>query len=160
MPWVSPRVQLGVELFVEPIVNSGLVEEVVVLRYHLWEQVCQYMQMFNCLTVSTVSCEAPVFIFTLPDRNIRSIYTYLTWPPALTIVYTLFHENKLTFFSNIIGLPKRRNKWKSVLEITKMYYFQIIKLLNKKLIKLQYIPMLFSDLVKPCSFYQILDWQR
>ena len=27
MTWVSPRVQLGVALFVEPIVNSGLVEE-------------------------------------------------------------------------------------------------------------------------------------
>ena len=27
------------------------------------------------------------------------------------------------FFSNIISLPERRNKRKSVLEITKMYYF-------------------------------------
>ena len=34
---------------------------------------------------------------------------------------TLFHE----FFSNIIGLTERRNKRKSVLEITKMYYFKI-----------------------------------
>ena len=38
-------------------------------------------------------------------------------------VYTLFHEMFSTFFSNIIGLPERRNKRKSVLEITKMYYF-------------------------------------
>ena len=37
--------------------------------------------------------------------------------------YTLFHENILKFFSNIIGLPEHRNKRKSVLEITKMYYF-------------------------------------
>ena len=29
------------------------------------------------------------------------------------------------FFSNITGLPERRNKRKSVLEITKMYYFKI-----------------------------------
>ena len=29
------------------------------------------------------------------------------------------------FFSNIIGLLERRNKRKSVLEITKMYYFKI-----------------------------------
>ena len=28
-------------------------------------------------------------------------------------------------FSNIISLPERRNKRKSVLEITKMYYFKI-----------------------------------
>ena len=28
-------------------------------------------------------------------------------------------------FSNIIGLPERRNKRKSVLEIKKMYYFKI-----------------------------------
>ena len=39
--------------------------------------------------------------------------------------YTLFHENVLIFFSNIIGLLERRNKRKSVLEITKMYYFKI-----------------------------------
>ena len=32
---------------------------------------------------------------------------------------------KLRFFSNIIGLPERINKRKSVLEITKMYYFKI-----------------------------------
>ena len=37
--------------------------------------------------------------------------------------YTLFHENNMTFFSNIIGLPERRNKMKSVFEITKMNYF-------------------------------------
>ena len=29
------------------------------------------------------------------------------------------------FFSNIIDLPEHRNKRKSVLEITKMYYFKI-----------------------------------
>ena len=28
-----------------------------------------------------------------------------------------------TFFANIIGLPGHKNKRKSVLEITKMYYF-------------------------------------
>ena len=39
--------------------------------------------------------------------------------------YTLFHEMFSTFVSNIIGLPERRNKRKSVLEITKMYYFKI-----------------------------------
>ena len=31
----------------------------------------------------------------------------------------------LTLFSNIIGLPERRKKRKSVLEITKMFYFKI-----------------------------------
>ena len=42
-----------------------------------------------------------------------------------TSTYTLFHELFSTFVSNIIGLPERRNKRKSVLEITKMYYFKI-----------------------------------
>ena len=37
--------------------------------------------------------------------------------------YTLLHENKLTFFANITGLSGHSNKRKSVLEITKMYYF-------------------------------------
>ena len=36
--------------------------------------------------------------------------------------YTLFHEIFSTFFKNKISLPERRNKRKSVLEITKMYY--------------------------------------
>ena len=31
-----------------------------------------------------------------------------------------------------------------------------VKIFNKKLIKWQYIPMLFSDLVTQCSLYQIL----
>ena len=39
--------------------------------------------------------------------------------------YTLFHEKCSTFFSNNISFPERRNKRKSVLEITKMYYFKI-----------------------------------
>ena len=39
--------------------------------------------------------------------------------------YTQFHEKTSAFFSNIIGLPERRNKRKNVLEITKMYYFFI-----------------------------------
>ena len=39
------------------------------------------------------------------------------------IAYTLLHEHFRRFFSNIIGLPEHRNKRKSVLEITKMYYF-------------------------------------
>ena len=39
--------------------------------------------------------------------------------------YTLFHEMFSTFFKNKISLPERRNKRKSVLEITKMYYFKI-----------------------------------
>ena len=38
-------------------------------------------------------------------------------------IYTLFHENVSTFFFNKISLPERRIKRKSVLEITKMYYF-------------------------------------
>ena len=38
-------------------------------------------------------------------------------------MYTLFHEIFSTFFGNKISLPERRNKRKSVLEITKMYYF-------------------------------------
>ena len=37
--------------------------------------------------------------------------------------YTLFHEQISTYFGNNISLPERRNKRKSVLEITKMYYF-------------------------------------
>ena len=40
-------------------------------------------------------------------------------------IYTLFHEFVSTFFWNKISLPERRNKRKSVLEITKMYYFYI-----------------------------------
>ena len=44
---------------------------------------------------------------------------------CIVVIYTLFHEFVSTFFSNIIGLPERRNKRKSVLEITKMYYFKI-----------------------------------
>ena len=61
------------------------------------------------------------------------------------------------FFANIISLPGHRNKRKSVLEITKMYYFyiHIIKLLNMKGIK-----WLFSDLVAPCSLYRILTSSR
>ena len=39
--------------------------------------------------------------------------------------YTVFHEHVSTFFLNKISLPERRNKRKSVLEITKMYYFKI-----------------------------------
>ena len=50
--------------------------------------------------------------------NPLKIYQTLT-----PLSYTLFHEKDLTFFSNIIGLPERRNKRKSVLEINKMYYF-------------------------------------
>ena len=46
--------------------------------------------------------------------------------------YTLFHENILTFFPNIIGLPERRNKRKSVLEIFKKVLFLN---LNDKLIE-------------------------
>ena len=42
---------------------------------------------------------------------------------ASVLNYTLFHEKISKFFSNIIGLPECRNKRKSVLEITKMYYF-------------------------------------
>ena len=37
--------------------------------------------------------------------------------PWTISAYTLFHETNLTFFPNIISLPERRNKWKSVLEI-------------------------------------------
>ena len=40
-------------------------------------------------------------------------------------VYTLFHEKMSTFFWNKISLPERRNKRKSVLELTKIYYFKI-----------------------------------
>ena len=49
--------------------------------------------------------------------------------------HSLSHEMFRTFlFANIIGFPRHRNKRKSVLGITKMYYFyiQIIKLVNKK----------------------------
>ena len=44
---------------------------------------------------------------------------------AKSLAYTLFHEFFSTFFWNKISLPERRNKRKSVLEITKMYYFKI-----------------------------------
>ena len=39
--------------------------------------------------------------------------------------YTLLHKIFSTFFSNNISFLERRNKRKSVLEITKMYYFKI-----------------------------------
>ena len=63
-----------------------------------------------------------------------------------------------SFFANIIGLPGCKNKKQSVLEIRTFFniYIQIIKLLNKKLIKWKYIPMLFSDLVTPCFLDRIL----
>ena len=56
---------------------------------------------------------------TAMERNVAPWNIILLWCDT----YTLFHEKNITFFSNIIGLPERRNKRKSVLEITKMYYF-------------------------------------
>ena len=41
----------------------------------------------------------------------------------ILLPYTLFHEIFSTFVWNKISLPEHRNKRKSVLEITKMYYF-------------------------------------
>ena len=46
-------------------------------------------------------------------------------PKVINTNYTLFHEFLSTFFFNKISLPERRNIRKSVLEITKMYYFYI-----------------------------------
>ena len=50
-------------------------------------------------------------------------FTEPSWTSCFSNNSTLFHEKKIKFFSNIISLPERRNKRKSVLEITKMYYF-------------------------------------
>ena len=55
---------------------------------------------------------------------------YLTMD-SIDFIYTLFHDFISTFFSNIIGLPERRNKRKSVLEITK----STILNLNDKIIQ-------------------------
>ena len=38
------------------------------------------------------------------------------------VIYTLFHENISTFFGNKISLPERRNKRKSVLEMSYTIY--------------------------------------
>ena len=52
-----------------------------------------------------------------------ALNTFLFTDLWLRSTYTLFHEKISTFFKNKISLPERRNKMKSVLEITKMYYF-------------------------------------
>ena len=51
----------------------------------------------------------------------------VSWPFShmFVTIYTLFHKFFSTFFWNKISLLERRNKRKSVLEITKMYYFKI-----------------------------------
>ena len=46
-------------------------------------------------------------------------------PSHLKLVNIVDYENVSTFFSNNISFPERRNKRKSVLKITKMYYFFI-----------------------------------
>ena len=58
------------------------------------------------------------------------VLTQFQWSGEFHVVtderyYTLFHEIFSTFFKNEISLPERRNKRKSGLEITKMYYFKI-----------------------------------
>ena len=57
--------------------------------------------------------------------NIDHLGLFYFFKVNLTTVYTLFHEMFSTFFFNKISLPERRNKRKSVLEITKMYYLKI-----------------------------------
>ena len=65
---------------------------------------------------------ADIVPFPLIERHhffTRQAFTVMTQ----LVTYTLFHEFFRTWvFSNIIGLPGHRNKRKSVLEITKMYY--------------------------------------
>ena len=58
------------------------------------------------------------------DPVLKSIYIFETpkYKCQYMYIYTLFHEFFSTFFGNKISLPERRNKRKSVLEITKMYY--------------------------------------
>ena len=53
----------------------------------------------------------------------RMTHGYVVVNRLTELNYTLFHEMFSLGFFNIIGLPERRNKRKSVLEITKMYYF-------------------------------------
>ena len=71
-----------------------------------------------------------------------------------------------TFFSNIIGLPERRNKRKSVLEITKIYYFFY---LNDKIIEQEMNKMAIHThaIFRPrnamfflLNTYVFHDWQR
>ena len=57
--------------------------------------------------------------------NDRDLSDFVTQHVRLKSYYTLFHEKISTVFFNKISLPERRNKRKSVLEITKMYYFLI-----------------------------------
>ena len=73
--------------------------------------------------------------------------------------YTLFLKLIFIFFSNIIGLPERRNKRKCFGNNKNVLFLNLNdKIIEQEMNKLA-IPMLISDLGTPCSFCQILDWQ-
>ena len=71
-----------------------------------------------------------LFIIFGNQRKQRKLCTHLYCSYGARLIqvysdYTLFHEKISTLFFNKISLPEPRNKRKSVLEITKMYYFKI-----------------------------------
>ena len=82
---------------------------------------CRYINY-----ISQMVADTPVIPHTRP-LMIQSLVMYpvplfnkMKW----VFNYTLFNEMFRTFFfANIIGLPGHRNRRKSVLEITKIYYF-------------------------------------
>ena len=74
---------------------------------------CCYTLDLSILTRSTLKS-----YITFADTGFKGDNSALN-----NVTYTLFHEIFSTFFLNKISLPERRNKRKSVLEITKMYYF-------------------------------------
>ena len=82
-------------------------------------------------TVHTTAFDKPVpkydfrFLHFKVNVGLHAIYWYTSCVDCNAAYYTLFHEIFSTFFFNKISLPERRNKRKSVLEITKMYYFKI-----------------------------------
>ena len=73
----------------------------------------------------------------------------------------MFHEFVRTFFANIICLPGRRNKRKSVLEITKMYYFKVQiteQEMNKIAIHIHAILRPHNALFSLSKTYVFPDW--
>ena len=66
-----------------------------------------------------MECVTMLYLFALAVGE-KSYKFKIKPPPPLNMFYTICLR---TFFANIIGLPGHRNTRKSVLEITKMYYF-------------------------------------
>ena len=71
-------------------------------------------------TASCVGCFGKDLVGSIRQRKYPNNFRVHERTNSLReMFYTLFHELFSTFFSNIIGLPERRNKRKSVLKIVK-----------------------------------------